>query len=294
MLGPNPPYYLAGWDRERMLNGAASGEINDLTEEQKDVFRKGLRADLGEQGFDEFFDEMFKRELVASGKTPVEIVREPPFMQAMRLCAERDMRWDQWGFVIFKSPEIIDASRWEACKQRFLQIVDGSIGFYRGYDGLDECIQKMKFQWVEDVGEANGSPESIARKYSSSSSPPGLDHSVCLYITPSSMDSILDSPDPSSSKRRYRKEIPFVIAVSRGAGEPHLTMDEDEAGYGWRGYFNVAVETLFDSLFPIVAHDSRAPFEIGGRVSGEDIWCDHTRWGVHKAGIGYCDRRQLR
>lgn len=50
-----------------MLNVTVN-EINDLTEEQRGVFREGLRADLGQQGFDEFFDEMFRREQEASGR----------------------------------------------------------------------------------------------------------------------------------------------------------------------------------------------------------------------------------
>lgn len=67
MAEPTPAYYPEGWDRERMLNAALSGEINDLTDDQRDVFREGLRADLGQQGFDQFFDEMFRREADAPG-----------------------------------------------------------------------------------------------------------------------------------------------------------------------------------------------------------------------------------
>lgn len=53
-----------------MLNSATTGEIEQLTEEQKASFRHGLQSHLGEQGFDEFFDEMYRRELAASGVTP--------------------------------------------------------------------------------------------------------------------------------------------------------------------------------------------------------------------------------
>lgn len=160
-----PSYYPAGWDRERMLNAACSGEINNLTLEQRDAFREGLRADLGKQGFDEFFDEMFRRETEASGDTAAKtIVKEPPFMEVLRLCEDRGVHWDQWGFVVYKSSEIVDEARWAACKQRFLQIIHESVDPYRGYAGLDECIQKMTLQWVEvDSGEGTRSVESIAR-----------------------------------------------------------------------------------------------------------------------------------
>lgn len=123
--------------------------------------------------------------------------------------------------------------------------------------------------------------------------PPGLDHSLSLYITPASMDSILNSPLPSSARRKWRQEIPFVVAVSaQAATEPSMEdVEDDVAGAGWRGYFNVAVESLLDSFFSTVARDARTPFELGGHVSGEDIYCDHTRRGIHKAGVGYWDKR---
>ncbi|KAI1655630.1 hypothetical protein F4813DRAFT_391479 [Daldinia decipiens] len=288
-----PSYYPAGWDRERILN-ATVNEINDLTKEQREVFREGLRADLGQQGFDEFFDEMFRREQEESGLlgNSIKTIKEPPFMEVLRICEDRGIRWDQWGFVVFKSPEIVDAEQWMACKKRFSEIINDSIDPYRGYAGLDDCVRKMKFQWVEDVKDAGGGIGSISRAYSSTSLLPGLNHSLCLYITPSSMDSILNSPSPSSCKRKYRTRIPFVVAVSKDVSrQDYSTTYGDIERASWRGFFNVAVETLLESLFPIVADDSMSPFEIGGCVAGDDVWCDYTRWGVHKAGIGYWDSR---
>ncbi|KAK1770096.1 hypothetical protein QBC33DRAFT_603160 [Phialemonium atrogriseum] len=283
MAKPTPAYYPEGWDRERMLNAALSGEINNLTDDQRGVFREGLRADIGQQGFDQFFDEMFRREADAPGNEAARVVKEPPFIETMSR--------DRWGFMVFKSPEIVDAARWAACKERFLQIVLDTLNPYCGHERLDECISNMSFQWVEDIRKGDGDIPSIARAYASSTPPSGLNHSLCLYVTPSSLDSILDSPQPSTAKRQYRTNIPFVIAISTQAVRQHLTEGDDTEGFHWRGFFNIAVESLVESLFPIVAEDSMTPYEIGGRVSGEDIWCDFTRWGTHKAGLGYWDMR---
>jgi hypothetical protein len=87
-------------------------------------------------------------------------------MQVMSLNEERagpGSRWDHWGFEIFKSPEIRDEAQWMACRQRFEQILHDYLDFYRGYPGLDECLSRMTFHWVEDVGDANAGFDSIAR-----------------------------------------------------------------------------------------------------------------------------------
>lgn len=50
-----------------MLNSAATGELNSLSEAERDTFREGLRQDLGDAGFEQFFEEMFKREMASKG-----------------------------------------------------------------------------------------------------------------------------------------------------------------------------------------------------------------------------------
>ncbi|KAH8167471.1 hypothetical protein CIB48_g772 [Xylaria polymorpha] len=292
MSSDTPAYYPEGWDWEHLLNASASDE--GPTEDQWAVFREGLKADKGEQGFEEFFDEMWRREKIVKGiKDPV---FEPPFMELMRIREQfggSSAQWDPWGFVVFKSPEIQDQGQWQACRERFDKILHECTNYYSGYPGLDECLSRLRFQWIEDAGDAEGSIKSIAKARATLDLPPGLDHSLSLYITPASLDSILNSPLPSSAKRKWRKEIPFVVAVSAKAGRELNVADieEDVAGASWRSYFNVAVESLLDSVFSTIANDSRSPFEFAGHVSGDDIYCDHTRWGIHKAGVGYWDPR---
>ncbi|KAI1751353.1 hypothetical protein F4782DRAFT_531629 [Xylaria castorea] len=283
-----PAYYPKGWDRERLLNVGVNNEFDSLTENQWAAFREGLRADKGEQGFEEFFDEMRKRKQIAEGIKP--LIYEPPFMELMRLREQRvgsSAQWNPWGFVVFKSPEIHDQARWQACRERFDKILHDYTNEYRDYPGADECISRMRFRWIEDAGDAQGSVKSIAEARAALDLPPGLDHSLSLYVTPASLDSILNSPLPSSARRKWRKDIPFVVAVStQAAEEPNLEdIEDDVAGADWCGYFNVAVESLLDSLFSMIADDTTSPFELGGHVSGDDIYCDHTRWGIHKAGI---------
>ncbi|KAK3313083.1 hypothetical protein B0H66DRAFT_569511 [Apodospora peruviana] len=305
-------YYPPGWDRERMLNAAKTGQFDSLTEEQRDTWREGFKAEFGAARFRQFVQEMFKHEQEGKG-IPKAPPSEPGFMETMRLHERRCSTcrcWKQeWGFVVYKSPEIRgDDPRWKAGKARFIQIVEESVIDSQGFPGLEEVMRRLRFEWVEDFDFGADGEEgvaSVAKAYEARSDvPAGLRHSLCLYITPSSLGSILDSPLPSTERRQLRKEIPFVVAVSYksmdyipGAagseveGEVDQEEEEEYEGAGWRGFFNVAVETLLDSLFPAIADQMMTPWRIGGHVEGGDIWCWANRYGVHKAGVGYWDKR---
>ncbi|KAK8079442.1 hypothetical protein PG997_007260 [Apiospora hydei] len=308
MAEQRAPYWPEGWDRERLLNASATGELEQISAEEVRKLREGLIADFGEPAFQDLMAEMGRRKEEAASSTPAS-APEPPFMETMRLYEERTgRRWDPWGFVVYKSPEINDEGEWAACKQRFARILAESLVPYRGFPGLEECMEKMKIQWIEDAGIDDASVASIAWtalrdntmtngeiSLFPSVPDPGLHHSLCLYMTPSSMHSVLNSTLPVSTlPRRQRKEIPFVLAVAAEAaaavtsGPGRVEEAEEDS---WRGFFNVAVETLLTSLFPIIADEMLSPREIGSHVKGEDVWCDYTRWGVHKAGVGYWDER---
>lgn len=81
--------------------------------------------------------------------------------------------------------------------------------------------------------------------------------------------------------------LPFVVAVSRAAHIPTcpLTPDEeeevDEEIIKFKGYFNVAVESLLDSFYGIIALDIIDLPRLAGRMRHEkDIWCHPHRGGV--------------
>lgn len=285
-----PPYYPPLWTHERLLNSAATGDFDTLTETQLDTFRQGLLAHLGHQGYDEFFDELFRREQLATGEPPPPAppIPEPPFMATMRL-PNSNSRWSgPWGFLIYKSLDINPSSpRWSKCKSRLMEIVTHSASAYKGYPGLEDCLSRLSFTFIEDA--TAGDVASAMRAYAAlDPKPAGSDHSVCLFVSLASLDSILDVPLPLAAdgrlvKRRYRKEIPFVVALSE--------KDDDGEEEDWPGYFNVAVESLITDLFPAIAEDSLTPWELGGYVAGEDVWCEIGRYGLHKAGVGYWDKR---
>lgn len=117
--------------------------------------------------------------------------------------------------------------------------------------------------------------------------PRGLATSACLMVTPASLESVLTSPLPSSAPRRERQKIPFVVSVSQAANTPRLPPmlglgDEDVAGAGFKGYLNVAVETVLEEFYPIVALQMMDLHTLTVKFRHEnDIWCSSDRLGVH-------------
>lgn len=94
-------------------------------------------------------------------------------------------------------------------------------------------------------------------------------------VTPDVMDSVLDSPLPSSAPLKDRPQIPFVVAVSRVAHLPRQQHPPGEfvVGQQFRGYFHVAVESLLREFYAIVVLDIMdLPRLAVGMRHEKDIW----------------------
>lgn len=117
--------------------------------------------------------------------------------------------------------------------------------------------------------------------------PHGIATSACLMVTPASMVSVLCSPTPSAAPLRERQNIPFVVSVSHGVSAPRLPplpdpSDEDVAGAEFKGYLNVAVETILQEFYQIVALQMMDLHTLTTKFRHDnDIWCSSDRWGVH-------------
>ncbi|KAK7978664.1 hypothetical protein PG988_006154 [Apiospora saccharicola] len=69
-------------------------------------------------------------------------------MVTMRLCEARGpTKWDPWGFVVYKSPEIRDDAAWNRLQAATL---DESVAPYRGYPGMNELVERMQTEWIEE------------------------------------------------------------------------------------------------------------------------------------------------
>ncbi len=168
MSTPTPSYYPQGWDRERLLN-ASDEESATLTQAERDTFREGLLADLGEKGAEAFNVEKSRRwhqrhdaEKAAAGVPP----NPPLFLETMaRWTQMTNHEWQQWGFVVFRTAgygEEADA-RWREMRQRWDQVVDAQIDEHlANIPGVREAKERLQFRWVEDPDLEGADPATIS------------------------------------------------------------------------------------------------------------------------------------
>lgn len=112
----------------------------------------------------------------------------------------------------------------------------------------------------------------------------GLATTACLMVTRAALESFLNSPLPSSAPLRDRKQIPYVVAVSKFAhyrrSEP--SYNDATSSHHFKGYFNVAAESLLGKFYPMVALDIMdLPRLTVGMRHDKDIWCDTYRGGIN-------------
>jgi hypothetical protein len=125
----------------------------------------------------------------------------------------------------------------------------------------------------------------MQRRFNEMALSQGLATSACLMVTPDSMESVLSSPLTSSAPQRERQRIPFVVSVSRGASAARLPLglgDENVAGAGFKGYLSVAMESVLEEFYPIVALQMMDLHTLTVKFRHDnDIWCSSDRWGIH-------------
>ncbi|KZF20248.1 hypothetical protein L228DRAFT_262923 [Xylona heveae TC161] len=310
-------FWPPGWDRERLLN-ATSAELLTLPDEQRFGMFDGIRATLGEEGLQETRQEMSRRyrarlAAAASAESTAqqqpqqqEVPQVPMTDEEKRLAQEltapyinvldklfQGNPWEEWGFVVFQCTGYAkeQQQRWTAFRQRWDEIINEETSRHRGTSPrVDEAVRLIRFQWVSDPSLDGASMGQVAERYKNMHLPRGLNNSICLAVTPASLDSVLTSPLPSSAPRSKRAKIPYVVAVSKECIDPPTHQEEEEeeeeediAGQDFKGYFKVAVESLLQELFPIVALDITDLYKLAARLrSDDDIWCSHDRRGVHR------------
>ncbi|KAL4881634.1 hypothetical protein BJY04DRAFT_188517 [Aspergillus karnatakaensis] len=290
-------FYPPGWDYDRAYN-ITNEDFISLTDEQHATLFAGLK----EAGlFDKIVAAWARKDqeqeaeaeaLKSEDQKLAEREARAPYIDTLKNLFKFDKDWSEWGFVVFRAGGYGGQhdQRWTAFRRRWETILEKEFGKHRGYHPLsDQAMDLFSFRWVEDKALENANLVEVSRRYDElwKDLPRGFATSVGLMVTDTVIDSVLDSPLPSSAPRDDRKELPFVVAVSRAAHipQPNLTPEEkeeiDPEILNFKGYFNVAIESVLDPLYGIVALDIMDLHRLAGRMKDErDIWVHPYRDGV--------------
>ncbi|KGO64470.1 ABC transporter, integral membrane type 1 [Penicillium expansum] len=233
-------FYPPGWDYDHLLNGPPDDLLKQLAE----------------------------REPRAPYISPLKVLfrwREPE-------------EWSGWGYVVFRAGQYggEHEEQWAEFRQRWDLIFEQDFAEYRGFHlKSDRAIELFKFRWVEDPTLEMADPKDISRRFEEMRNdlPRAFATTACLMVTPEVIDSVLDSPLPSSAPEPERQMLPFAIAVSVWAHR--------EQPVSFKGYFRVAVESLIHGFYAIVALDTTHLSELVEPMRDDcDIWLDSGGDGI--------------
>ncbi|GFF57984.1 hypothetical protein IFM62136_03631 [Aspergillus lentulus] len=293
-------FYPPGWDYERVMN-CAYEDFGTLTEEQHTTMLNGLK----EAGLYQAFEDKIQAKVMesqAAARVAEEATKTEeqkladreswaPYIDILKNVFKFEPEWSEWGFVVFRATAYgtEDNAKWSEFRRRWDQIIEEEHADQRGFHPKsDRAIELLRFRWVEDPSLEGASAVEVSRRFDEMlrDLPTGLTTTACLMVNAEALESVLNSPIPSSAPLKGRKEIPYVVAVSRAAHypRPELTPeeeDEDVFGQDFKGYFNVAVETLLTNFYPMVALDIMDLPRLTSRMRHDkDIWCDTYRGGI--------------
>ncbi|KAF3479848.1 uncharacterized protein GIQ15_06824 [Arthroderma uncinatum] len=255
----------------------------ELPEDQIYSMFAGLEESLGPEGWKDFEAESDRRD---QARIEASILEDEPVsdtsgsetnlaMSLNRLfggaVGPRDTTpWEEWGYVIYRTT-YSDDDDWTLFKRRFEKIIGRYFIEAKGTFRIEEAKKLFALRWVEDPALFNNaSPAQLASHYRSTQHPNGFDHTMFLAVTPDVVTSVLKSPLPwTVPYDRAGKLIPYVVAIdwSTETPQPLNVEDADIEEQGFRGYFNVAADSLVGDLFVFIADQSAAPYEIGTYIT---------------------------
>ncbi|KAF7169292.1 hypothetical protein CNMCM5623_002088 [Aspergillus felis] len=282
-------FYPPGWDYERVMD-CRDGDFETLTEEQRITLINGLKEAGLYQAYEDrvierVMDSM-EAERLAEEATKTEeqklADREiyAPYIDTLKNVFKFEPEWSEWGFVVFRAtaygPE--HEAKWAEFRRCWDQIIEEEHADRRGFHPKsDRAIELLRFRWVEDPSLDGASPVEVSRRFDEMwrDLPTGLTTTACLMVTPEALESVLNSPLPSPAPPKY----PFVVAVSRVAHypRPELTPEEeseDVSGQDFKGYFNVAIKSLLNHFYPIVALDIMDLPQLAARMKDICFWIE--------------------
>lgn len=168
---PTASYYPPGWDAERWKT-ASEKEFDDLTADDFEKFHTGIRAHLGEDGAQAFFDEIeeIRQRRLANEPLPPS-TSLPNFVRMQKMFpSEVITDFREWGFTVYRIAGYDD----EAAVNRVKGTIEARINGY--FDRNMQCLtpdalreeaqrarDKFSLKWVEGAELDGKTSKEIAR-----------------------------------------------------------------------------------------------------------------------------------
>ena len=300
-MAENEIYWPPGWSRDRLVN-AASQDLLDLGDEQKDRMFNSLKSVLGPSGFKALLDEMsrnYKARVAAEddaiGRTTPDIDDLPAEAQAgfFRVLRERGLEGQEWGFVAFRTCcyGSEEDERWQRFRGWWDVVVDGVFEEVKDVEGLSSEVgarDRWNVKWVEEEQLEGVAVDECARRYreliAEDKVGTGQQHAACLMVDEECVRSFEESKIPTPKPWVGEKIIPFVRVVDRSAGEDARADEEGWAEHGWSTNFKGAVEALPTSLFETVAGEIQTIREMSVGMMDDKVWFAAGRQGRFTIG----------
>lgn len=159
-------YYPPGWNKDRWQS-ATEEEFATLSDEQFATFHRGIRADLGEDGAEDFFDEMDKRQTevrAAASPAPAAATQQiPNFVRALDHSRAEDGGFFEWGFVVFRTAGYDDEGVVKDVKEKLEAQVDRQFDAAGGSADVQRAREKFRLTWIEQKDLDGATPQEVAR-----------------------------------------------------------------------------------------------------------------------------------
>ncbi|KAK2595261.1 hypothetical protein QQS21_007048 [Conoideocrella luteorostrata] len=288
-------YWPEGWNWARYSDPEV--DFADLSEEEMDKMRNGLREVLGDDGMRRLTVYLRQNRRDWEDQKLIEQGVPPPEYNAPDFLRQWQKRYSDrpWGFVAFRAALYGDGDgdgdekKWLEFKDRVQRCLDVSfdnvVRQHRGheYEQVAKARKSFKLHWIEDKELNGATADSLRERYaemkSKGDTPPGMDYNMFLCASPEAVRSVL-SPDesalPTTRSFFWRDDAPFLLSVMEEAEvnphgyeeEEHDPTDPHDERNWHKSVFKVPVEIIPDHLWDLVDRDFIQPARLTRGVKG--------------------------
>lgn len=204
---------------------------------------------------------------------------EPEPQRAACVEAIEEARLNEWGFSVFRA-DYSDDQAWSMFVEKFLTMLEAQLTPENG-TGIDAVRANMRINWIDNEERLQtGGPHSVRAYARELATIPGSAATLelpAILLADAEVISTLCAYDVEKartevSRTRYHPGIPWVWAIDT-AFEPEDDRSQNDAhAEEYDGTLKVAIGTLINGFFPVVATEILGINELFPDSGNGGIW----------------------